>query len=191
MNREERERMVDGALARALAPRQVEPRDRFEERLLANLAAQPERRPWWRWVWVPALAAVVVIAIALGIHALRRPANVIETRGNTPPPEQPVETAKAPAQRPQVVRHKAVRRVQPHVQLAHANPAPIILPKQDVFPTPVPMTGQERLLLALVHRRPQQAKEIAEEQETYRQRVQTYFESGVPSGEPDTAQRMR
>ena len=190
MKREERERLVDGALARALAPKQIEPRQGFEKRLLAGIAAQPERRAWWRWVWVPTLAAAAVLAIVTGMRLTRRPVPVIDTHRTTAPAEQPVVTARVPVEpaHAPVVRKKHVRRVQPHVEQARATPP---LPKQDVFPTPVPVTDQERLLRALVRRRPQQAREIADQQETDRQQIQKYLESGVPSGEPVPAQQMR
>jgi len=189
MNREERERRVDSALNRALAQENVEPRDGFEERLLANLVAQPERRPWWRWIWVPALAAAVaLVAIVVGLQALRRPVPVIETHSVKAPPEQPVVTAKSQAKPLPAVRRKVVRRVRPPVQFARVS-AP--LPKQDVFPTPVPPTQQERMLLGLIHRRPRQAQEIAAEQEAYRQTIQKYLESISAPAEPGTAQQMR
>lgn len=188
MDREQRERLVEGVLARALGPKSVEPRDGFEGRLLATLAAQPERRSWWRWWWVPALAAAAVLAIVIGIRTTRRPAPVIETHRTTAPPEQPVVVAKVPVAPSTVVRHRVVRRVHPHVQLAHATTN---LPKQDVFPTPVPATEQEALLLALVQRRPRQVQLIALEQEAQRVRTQKFFDSGDGPEEPATAQQMR
>lgn len=188
MNREERERRVDGALERALWPQSIEPRLGFEERLLANLATQPERRPWWRWMWVPAIAAAAVIAIIFGMQAMHRPAPVIDAHRTTAPPEQPIVIAKAPVQTPSVVRRKVPRRAQAHVQLARATPA---LPKQDVFPASVPMTDQEYLLLALVHRRPQQVQKFAAEQEAQRVQTQKFFESGDGPDEPVSAQQMR
>ena len=189
MNREERERVVDGALARALRPENAEPRDGFEDRLLANLAAQPQRRPWWRWLWVPALAAAAVLAVMLAMRTTRRPEPAVDAHRTTPSPEQPVIVAKTPVQSPQVVRRKAIHRTQAHVQLAHAT-APT-LPKQEVFPTPVPMTDQERLLLALVRRHPLRAQEIAAGQEADRQQIQKYLESIDASEQPATAQPMR
>jgi hypothetical protein len=193
MNREERERLVDGALARALSPEAAEPRTGFEQRLLANLAAQPERGPSSRWLWVAALAAAAVLAIAIVVivQAMRRPVSVIETHRNTVPSEQPLATAKAPNRLPQVPRPRVNRPVRPPVQLAGATPASTDLPRQEVFPTPVPATEQEYMLLALVHRRPRQVREIAAEQAAERVRTQKFFDSGDGPDEPATAQQMR
>lgn len=190
MNREERERRVDATLERALGPQSIEPRLGFEERLLANLAAQPERRPWWRWMWVPALAAAAVIAILIGVQMTRRTAPVIVSNRTNAPPEQPAVIAKAPAPPSKIVRHKVAQHVQPRVEVARAANAQQDLPKQDVFPAPVPMTEQEHLLLALIRRRPQQVQKIAAEQEADRQQIQKYLESGFPSGEPGKAQQL-
>lgn len=190
MDREQRERLVEGALARALAPKDVEPRAGFEDRVLANLATQPQKRAWWRWLWVPAVAAVAVIAIAIGMRTVNRPApQVIDAQQNPR-----IKTLPAvPQVAAQSTRHAVVvkKRTIAHtrgVQLARATPA-TTLPKQDVFPTPVPMTEQEHLLLALVRHRPEQAKLIAAEQRAERQRVERYLETGEASAEPKTAEQ--
>ena len=60
MNREERERLVDRVLNEALAPQEIQPRAGLEQRILANLRAQPLPRPRWRWMWVPAVAALLI-----------------------------------------------------------------------------------------------------------------------------------
>ena len=195
MDGEQRERLVDQALARALAPKSIEPRDGLEDRLLANLAAQPQRRPWWRRMWVPALVAAAIIALLIGARLLRMPAphgieskNAPQLQQQAPavtnvPAEQSQKTSLAKKETP-----RRTRRLAPHVQLASTS---VSLPKQSVFPTPVPPTAEERLLLALVHRRPQQAQRIAAEQEADRQQIQKYLDSGSASGEPGTGQQMR
>ena len=187
MNHEERERLVESVLDRALSPRLVEPRAGFEDRILANLPAQPERRPWWRWMWIPALAAAVVLAVVIGMRVMHR---------EPPAAVQAIKTVEAPKQeatvKPEATAIKQLQspRALPRarVQIARVTPA---LPKQGVFPSPMPMTDQERLLLALVRRNPEQAKAIAVEQQAEHERIQKYLERGEASDSPSTAQQMR
>jgi len=198
MNREQRERLVDGALARALGQEKIDPRDGFEQRLLANLAAQPEPRPWWRWRWIPTLAAATVLAIAIVVLVTRTPApQVIETKegtaaailSNSAAGAPHIAPVKPPVPPPALRRDVWVRRHHAPAVVA-AKGAP--LPKQDVFPAPLPLTEQERLLLALVRHQPAQARMMAEDQQAERDRVQKYFETGeAPAAQPTPAQDMR
>ncbi len=195
MNPHERERLVDSALDRALGPQRVEPRTGMEGRILANLQSQPERRPWWRWMWVPALAAAAVLAVVIGMRVMH-----IET----PAPVQVKNTIESPkpevATRPQppvaerntnaIPRRKGPRppMAKARVETARAMPP---APKQEVFPSPLPTTEQERLLLALVRQHPEQAKAVAIEQQAERERVQKYLETGDVSAEPTRPQQLR
>jgi hypothetical protein len=187
MNPKERERLVDSVLDRALRPQLVEPRPGLEERILANLPTQPQRRPWWQWMWIPALAAAALLAVVIGMRVMHR---------ELPAPVQAIKTVEAPKQEATVEPEApAIKQLQPQrahpparVQVARVTPA---LPKQGVFPSPVPMTDQERLLLALVRRNPEQAKAIAVEQQAERERIQKYLERGDSSDSPSTAQQMR
>ena len=194
MNRAERERLVDSALDRALGPEAIEPREGIEQRILANLATVPQPRPWWRWMWVPAMAAAAVLAVVIGVRVMHRePAapQVVHKNVETPK-EKKVEVAPrvapaAPSLSPRrnVLAHKNPAR---NVEIAKAGP----LPKQDVFPSPVPLTEQEGLLLALMRRKPEEAKLIAIEQQAERERIQKYFETGdPPAAPPSPAQTMR
>jgi hypothetical protein len=192
MNPKERERLVDSLLDRELGPQLVEPRPGLEERILANLAAQPERHPWWQRMWIPALAATTVLAVVIGISMYRptpqSPVYTPETGGTIAAmPTAPKGTTTTTVQPP----HGIAKHVGPKRTVAVAQPTQA-LPRQAVFPAPVPLTDQERLLLAFVNRQRPQAELIAAEQQAERERIRKYFETGeVPETKPIPAQPMR
>jgi hypothetical protein len=192
MNREERERMVDRLLNEALTTREVEPRAELEQRILANLRAQPEPRPWWSRMrtWAPvAVAAAVLIALAGGLRIgskpqPARPAVAIE---HQPAPPSAAKTVPAPAQ--QAAAH---RRLLPTASLPNTVVAGKVTPphdvRQDVFPSPVPLTPEEQMLMRLALRNSAEALLVAANQENERERIQTYFETGkAPAVEPEAA----
>ncbi len=197
MNREERERLVDSALDWALGPRLVEPREGLEQRIVANLATAPQPRLWWRWMWVPALAAAAVLALVIGMRVMRREAPAQQQAQKTveaPKPEIAVKQSPSvpqPMQRRQAAVHIAPKTANaPKTQIAVAQRQE--LPRQAVFPSPTPLTEQERLLLALVNRQRPQAEQIAAEQQAQRESFQKYLETGeAPVPPPTPAQPMR
>ena len=196
MNGAERERLVDSVLDRALGPQRVEPRAGFEERILANLPKEGERRPWWRWMWVPALAATALLAVVIGIRLMnpepQAPVQVKKTNA-VPNPEvatKPQVGIQPPVERRRQIATRGDRSASaPPVTIAKSEPP---LPRQTVFPSPVPLTEQEQLLLAFVNRQRPQAELVAAEQQADRERIQKYFETGeVPEAKPIAAQPMR
>jgi hypothetical protein len=199
MNREERERLVDGVLDRALGPQAVEPRPGLEERILANLPAHAPR-PWWQWMWIPALAAAAVLAIVIGMRLMQKETpQPVRAKKTVETPQQEVATRpEAPvvkkATPPRVIAKQASRRrmvAGPKVEFARATPSQE-LPRQAVFPALLPLTEQERLLLAFVNRQRPQAELVASEQQAEREKVQKYFETGeAPVAQPTPAQPMR
>jgi hypothetical protein len=190
MNREDREGMVDRLLNEALAPQEIEPRAGLEQRILANLRAQPEPWPWRRWLmlWVPAVAAVL-IALAVGLRMSSkpqpaRPAVAIEHQP-TPPMKQPVPPAPVVAAERKPSRDVA----RPQKVVAATRPA---LPRQDVFPSPVPLTPEETMLLTLLRRNPSQAVLVAREQAMEWERILNNFQNGETEARPSiTAPDMR
>lgn len=174
MNREERERTVDRLLNEALGPQRVEPRAGLEERIVAHLRAQPEPRPWRRWLWVPAaVAAAVLLIIALRPGHPNQPPKA-PTVVQTQPAPTPVPTTPRPAP-PVVATHRkpTPRVVRPQQAAAITATA---LPRQQVFPSPAPLTAEEQMLLALSRRSPAQAVLVAREREMEWQRVLKNFE---------------
>jgi hypothetical protein len=194
MNPNERERLVDAVLDRALGPQRVEPRAGLEQRILANLPKEVERRRWWRWMWVPAVAAAAVLAVVIGMSIYKPAEPVVSNPGTggtiAAVPTTPHETTRR-VQPPRVVAKHVVpvgRVAGRNAELTRATPAQA-LPRQAVFPAPVPLTDQERLLLALVNRHRPEAELVAKEQQVQAEKVQKYFETGeAPVGQPTPAQ---
>ena len=172
MNREERERMVDRLLHEALAPQEIEPRAGLEQRILANLRAQPERRVWWTWMWVPALAAVLLIVI--GVMVTRRPQPPLASvavEQKTATPTQP-KSVRPPAV---VAKHRnPSRKSSPVSVVAVATPAPVA-PRQPVF-APARLTEAERALVAMLQSNPEEAKLVAERQTERQQEAAEFME---------------
>lgn len=159
------DRELDAALAKYAA---VEPRVGLEERVLAHLRAKRERVPdrvWWRWSVFAAvgLVAVVVVTVTLVLRTNPRHAPAIANHPSAiapsgQKPEQRIATngvAKEP--RSQTLRPAAkhvLRRTQPAV-IAQA------APKLDQFPSPQPLSEQERILASYVEKYPEQAVLLA------------------------------
>lgn len=188
MNPERKERIVVDVLNRALEPRVVEPREGFEQRILANLATAPAPRPRWRWVWAPALVAVAVLAIVIGARLVHREPAAPQVVKNTV--ETPKQEVAVPVQReePQVARKHFPRNVARQAVVARAEP----LPRQSVFPAAVPATSEELALMMMLQNRPGQVAVVAQDQAVDREKVQKYFETGEsPLAPPAPAQNMR
>jgi len=130
--RNEFDQRLDAALAEYAS---VEPPPGMEQRILARLRAS-EAKPrfvWWRWAAaIPALACVVAVSVY-------RDAPPVE------PPRVTLVTPSAPVLSP-----PAAKRV--------SRPAP--LPKREVFPTPSPLSAEERALLLLIAQSPEKAREL-------------------------------
>lgn len=155
------DRALDAALAKYS---DVEPRAALNERILANLRAEPTPavRAWWRWGLVAGAVAVVLVALALAWRS-----------GSTKQPEitqHPRVVAPSAPEAPQIAHHdrnivtppnppirtKAPRR--PKAEVAAT------APKLDVFPSPQPLSDQELALARYVRNFPADAKAVAKEQ---------------------------
>ena len=133
------DRALVGALAKFAA---VEPRAGLEGRILANLSAQPvtSNRAWWAWGVAAALAAIMLVAIAITWRGRMTTPVVVEQKPALVQTPQPITTVAANHEPERVVLiHKAVKRVQ-----VPANP------KLDVFPSPRPLSEQEKMLASYV-----------------------------------------
>jgi hypothetical protein len=125
---------------------------------------------WWRWT-LAALAVAVVVAIALGWRSGRptQPeiANHPQTTNEAPrePERQAVNHGENTVRAP---RRGTIRRTATHRSnaLAAANP------KLDQFPSPQPLSEQERVLAQYVRDYPQEAGLIARMQEESEKEIQ-------------------
>lgn len=153
-------RELDEALAKYAA---VEPRAGLEERILANLRAEPARAPehgWWRWSVAAALTAVVIIALAVAWRSFQTAPALVEHNPSSTKPSSPQQAQvvsigeeKAPLQKPRPA-HKTTRPAHPAVVAA-------ALPKLDQFPSPQPLSEQEKILAKYVNEHPRQAVLVA------------------------------
>ena len=152
------DRMIDRALAKYAS---AEPRPGLEERVLANLHAaelRTESRAWWLWGFAGGMAAVILVA---GTLAWRwgKPAHpsvttypTIEQRPVVP---QLATREASPAPRKRVASHRAAAHSRDH-EFAGVNP------KLDVFPSPLPLSEQEKILALYVGHYPEHAALVAE-----------------------------
>jgi hypothetical protein len=162
--RDRLDRELDIALAKYAA---AEPRAGLEERVLANLRTERRGvsdRVWWRWGVASAVAlAAVVMVVALAWRSSMQPPPVIADHPSTATPraEQPgprvasngaENGTSSPAHPP------TTRRV---VRRAHARAVAEAYPKLDQFPSPQPLSEQEKILVSYVEAYPDYAVVVA------------------------------
>jgi hypothetical protein len=154
MHDDKRDQFVDELLEAALKRyRGEEPRSGLEMRILAGVRTQ-ERAARLRWLgWAVAVCAGVLAAIVLTLHFARAPLRQPTPSAALPPKESGAQ--RAPLQQP------LAQQLSPRFG---AHRAPLQPPQQRVrrvatrrsrpeqFPTPLPLTEQERLLLAFVNK---------------------------------------
>jgi hypothetical protein len=152
---------LDHLIDRALSEyRDAEPLAGMEDRILRRIAGQPERVSG-RWAWMLAMVAavaVIVAAVCLGLRE-RPPGQRVATNVSQPA-KQPaisasqVETPNSQSIPPQsATPAKAASRgrsstIAPQVARVSSKSAP------NQFPTPAPMSADERTLLALARTHP-------------------------------------
>ena len=159
-NRSELDSTLDTALAKYTA---VEPRAGLEERVLANLQAERERvldRASWRWSVAGALAAVFVAGIALAWRSGTPSHLDVANPGSRPP-----QVLKNPGTSDAIDQIPTTRMV-PTGKGAARHQAPSVVaairpPKLDHFPSPQPLSEQEKLLQNYVARYPEHAVLVA------------------------------
>lgn len=141
---------IDAALAKYAAG---EPRAGLEERILAHLRAQGKTSTsmaWWPWAGI--VAAAILIA-TLWLWKLERPR---EERmvGHQPDLQQATQPLPAaPSAVPKIEQpgvRVSVRRSRQHI--AGETTAMAVEPKLDQFPSPQPLTPEEKMLVEYVGR---------------------------------------
>jgi hypothetical protein len=146
--------MLDSLLANYSS---AEPRPGLETRILASLREAEKKAPqrWWsfKWLWAGAVAAAIIVAAVLinGWHRVEPPTNVVvKTSQPAPSPEIQPHAPIAPKETARIHRRKP---------LAPALPQNATLALRDrpaVFPTPTPLSEQEKLLLSYVASTPRE-----------------------------------
>jgi hypothetical protein len=127
----------------------MEPRPGLETRILANLreAEKEAVHGWWnfKWVWAGMVAAAIIVVAVLisGRHQIAPPTNnVVKNTQPAPQPEIQRHAAIAPEQVGKIHRRK------PPVPTRPQNETLALSERPAVFPTPTPLSEQEKLLLS-------------------------------------------
>lgn len=148
------DKFVEGLLEASLKRyRSEEPRAGLENRILANVRGSDHALQPRRWVWALAASAVVLLVAIVVLRFTSRPAPRTATVSPAVQSVTPkVETPKMVAVAPPI--SSVPRRPGQRPQTTTAR-----LRRPEQFPTPAPMTGQEKLLLLYVQSTP--ASELA------------------------------
>jgi hypothetical protein len=163
----------------------------LEDRVLVTLApvrtATPSVRGGWRRRWLP---WAVALPIAAGLLILW-----LSPRGDKPLPASEPQEARSAAPkaiaphansssevRREVPHRHAVRTTQPASPVQTAQAA--LLPKRDVFPTPQPLTAEERALVLVVTQTPLPAREALVEAQSLDDSPVRIAEIHIPPLEP-------
>lgn len=161
------DRALDAALAKYSA---AEPRVGLEQRILAHLRSERDSVPsrlWARWSPVSVVAAVLIVAAAATAWRLNSPTKSVMQKH----PSAPAETVQTSAT--QVATTRPIRTygpVDPGRTLRtrrHSAPQLALVaaePKLDQFPSPRPLSEQEKLALEYITRFPEEASLIAQAQ---------------------------
>jgi hypothetical protein len=156
MDDKERNQFVDSLLDASLARYStVAPRPGIEGRVLANVGARQERRSWFAWAGrLAAWAFTIFIAVGvLKLLQVRRspspPLSVAKVKTAPPTPPAAHDPIAVPRERARALLPASKRRApQANIVLAHAEN------KLPMFPSPGPMTDQEKLLAQYVRTTP-------------------------------------
>jgi hypothetical protein len=160
----EKEKQMDEMLDSLLANySSAGPRPGLETRILARLADAPGREALptaWnlRWLWAgAAVAAAIVVALVLigGRSKVKAPVVVTNPSApvlpHTPQPGLPVTTTAHPE------RHRPKATVSPGVESTRLENASLPLNRRpEVFPTPTPLSEQERLMFSYLENTPRE-----------------------------------
>ncbi len=160
----------------------VEPRPGLEQRILANLSDTTRNEavlPWWnfKWLWAgAAVAAAIVVAVLIAGrgHPAAPIPTVVQTQQPAPPQtgmqrSLPATAGTIPANH----RKMPVQRRPRNAELASSQwPA--------IFPTPTPLSEQERLMFAYLANTPQEVV-VAQMQRDDQKEADAFWADHEPS----------
>jgi hypothetical protein len=159
LNNDSLDRELDAALAKFTT---AEPRAGLEDRVLANLRAEQQhtaKRSWWRWPAVAVLAAGIVVTVFAAWRS-EKPAHIVEQHPSATTYRQDRTMVVNNGGSVSILPHEAARRPKPRPAGRTAAVA-IPPPKLDQFPSPQPLSEQEKMLAGYVAGHRQQAILIA------------------------------
>jgi hypothetical protein len=159
MTDHEEDRHLDELLDSALsAYSAVEPRPGLETRIIAQVrdAARPAGSPgWnWRWLWAGAVAAAAILLLALWTNRQSQtPWPRKDVVRNSQPPVQSAPKAESSTPAAAALpNHRSKFPRQAHSQTVTWN----LQRRPEIFPTPMPLSEQEKLLLSYYARTPRE-----------------------------------
>jgi hypothetical protein len=183
-NEKHLDQLLDSLLSRYS---DAQPRPGLETRILATVRAQAEEQKFsgWKniWMWAGAATAIVIIAAVMMMNYRARKIPGSPTIANTqqpsvmPPKTPPVDQQRVAEETPGR-KHSPVQQTRPVAVIAAREPV-----RQDVFPTPVPPSEQERMLLGYLAGTPPQ-EIIAQSRPDRRPLEEVPDEQIVPETQP-------
>lgn len=156
-DRDQVDDLLDAALKRY---GEIEPRAGLEGRVLARLA-QENHTNWRRaWAWPSAAAFACLLAVVawIGIVGRRERPNIDRQAAKIVKRENQLEIG---AVRPRI---NDTRSAEKHSARKGPQHARHTTPRLEQFPSPRPLSEQEKLLVAYASEYPKQAAEVAQEQ---------------------------
>ena len=130
-----------------------------ETRLVEKASAtSAPRRRWLPWAIALPLAAALALLFLWLPKTTPPPPNHAQLAPNSKRSTIAAVPAKPPTAMPAAASRRSVNRLHPHAHSAPQIAGTQTLPKQDIFPTPQPLTPEEQALIDLAGRTP--AKEL-------------------------------
>jgi hypothetical protein len=200
MAEREKQRPLDELLDSLLATySDAEPRPGMEKRLLAtlravSLSANTSQRLAWRWLLAGAAAGAVTAVVVFAVYWRQIPATPqlprIEMAGPPPPLLYPAHSIPRGSGQEQKISHAPRRDL--------AMPATVADVRQEIFPSPTPLSEQERLLMRYLASTPR--REVAAHSHkdepmdgagSFDPQVQRFNEAeGQTAGNEDTKEKL-
>jgi hypothetical protein len=191
---DELDRILDAALQKYLA---TEPREGLEGRVLANLRSARgvvTDHVWWRRSVMAAVATIIVVALALVWRSDQQSHPTVATH--------PSSAQSEPKENPQTVAnggkevHPQKRSARPSTHVHKSRPDFAIAaspkpgsPKLEEFPSPHPLSAQEKILVNYVTQYPQHAALIAQARTEALHRDKTEEMRAAAGNEQDSQQQ--
>lgn len=166
-DRDELDLLLDAALASDATP---DPSPNLVSRILAATTQRRRGKLLTGWViWaVPAFAALLAVVILIERHEPRNRTNSPITSQLSATPHVPQPAPRRLTVRPSVAEVETTRgtaniNLRRTLNTTRASTPPKPLPKQEVFPTPTPLSPQEQAVAALVNSNSRDSKELAQQ----------------------------
>lgn len=168
---DELDRLLDAALKQYAT---AQPREGLEGRILARMRSEPAERAshaWWRWLTAAAVVGALAVIISMALRPQARPQPMVAQHPSVTLPAAKLAANSQP--------RKAVQRPRRRLHAVAEIQVPKAVPKLDQFPSPQPLSEQEKLLASYVAVYPKQAALLAKlrTEELERERIEQQSKS--------------